>query len=281
MIWRGLRQSSNVEDRRKAGMGKIAFGGGIGTIVIVIIILFMGGDPSQVLNFTGSEGATEEPVGEIPADDTLAQFVAVVLAETEDTWSELFRRSGMTYREPKLVLYSGQINSACGLSSSATGPFYCPGDEKVYIDLDFFREMGSRLGASGDFAMAYVVAHEVGHHVQKLLGTLDEVNELRSKQDEVTFNSTMVRLELQADYYAGIWAHYAGKWKNILHPGDIREAMDAAGAVGDDRLQKQSRGYVVPDSFTHGTSAQRMQWFKMGYETGDPMAADPFTSRSI
>ncbi len=281
MIWRGLRQSSNVEDRRKAGMGKIAFGGGIGTIVIVIIILFMGGDPLQVLNFTGSEGATEEPAGEIPADDTLAQFVAVVLAETEDTWSELFRRSGMTYREPKLVLYSGQINSACGLSSSATGPFYCPGDEKVYIDLDFFREMGSRLGASGDFAMAYVVAHEVGHHVQKLLGTLDEVNELRSKQDEVTFNSTMVRLELQADYYAGIWAHYAGKWKNILHPGDIQEAMDAAGAVGDDRLQKQSRGYVVPDSFTHGTSAQRMQWLKMGYETGDPMAADPFTSRSI
>ncbi len=279
MRWRGLRQSENIEDRRGMSGKKIAFGGGIGTIVIVLLVLFLGGDPGQLLNLA-DEGAGNEAGTEIPGDDTLAQFIAVVLAETEDTWNRIFTESGRTYRPPKLVLYSGQIQSACGFNSAATGPFYCPGDEKVYIDLSFCGELKSRFGAPGDFAIAYVVAHEVGHHVQKLLGTLDEVNGLRNRLDEKEFNRYLVRLELQADYYSGIWAHDADRWKGILDPGDAEEAISAAGAVGDDRLQKQAQGYIVPDAFTHGTSQQRMRWFKRGYDSGNPVAYDPFEVRS-
>lgn len=280
MRWKGLRQSSNVEDRRGMSRGKIAVGGGLGTIVIVIIVWLLGGNPAEFLNLAGDPSQTETTAQVNPAQDTLAQFVAVVLAETEDTWTKLFSGSKVEYRKPSLVLYNSQIRSACGFSSSATGPFYCPGDEKVYIDLSFFEELQTRFGAAGDFAMAYVVAHEVGHHVQKLLGKLQEINELRERVDETSFNHYQVRLELQADYYAGIWAYYADKWKNILEPGDIEEAMRAAGAVGDDRLQMKSQGYVVPDAFTHGTSEQRMRWFSKGYQTGDPTAADPFTQRN-
>jgi len=281
MRWRGLRQSDNVEDRRGGGKGKMALGGGIGTIIIVIIVWLLGGNPSQFLNLAENQTQSESPATAIPAGDTMAQFVSVVLAETEDTWTRIFEKSGLQYRKPSLVLFNGQIQSACGFSSSATGPFYCPGDEKVYIDLDFFHELQNRLGAEGDFAMAYVIAHEVGHHVQKLLGKLDEINDLRGRLDETSFNRYQVRLELQADYYAGVWAYHADKWKNIIEPGDIDEAVRAAGAVGDDRLQKQSQGYVVPDSFTHGTSDQRMEWFTKGYQTGNPSAADPFAQRSI
>lgn len=275
MRWKGLRQSDNVEDQRGGSKGKLALGGGIGTIVIVIIVWLLGGDPMQFIGMQGS-GTQTEASGDIPKDDTLAQFVAVVLAETEDTWTRIFQENGLDYRKPKLVLYSGQVQSACGFGSAATGPFYCPGDEKVYIDLQFFEELKTRFGAPGDFAMAYVIAHEVGHHVQKLLGTLDKVNQARQESDEVTSNRMQVRCELQADFYSGIWAYYAGKWKNILEEGDVDEAMNAAGAVGDDRLQKQSQGYVVPDSFTHGTSAQRSGWFMKGFKSGNPDSADPF-----
>ncbi len=264
-----------MEDQRGGSKGKLALGGGIGTIVIVIIVWLLGGDPMQFIGMQGS-GTQTEASGDIPKDDTLAQFVAVVLAETEDTWTRIFQENGLDYRKPKLVLYSGQVQSACGFGSAATGPFYCPGDEKVYIDLQFFEELKTRFGAPGDFAMAYVIAHEVGHHVQKLLGTLDKVNQARQESDEVTSNRMQVRCELQADFYSGIWAYYAGKWKNILEEGDVDEAMNAAGAVGDDRLQKQSQGYVVPDSFTHGTSAQRSGWFMKGFKSGNPDSADPF-----
>ncbi|HRY32051.1 MAG TPA: neutral zinc metallopeptidase [Bacteroidales bacterium] len=279
MRWKGLRQSENVEDRRGMSGRKIAFGGGIGTIVIVLIVLFLGGDPGQILNLAVEDNQVQAP-GEILKDDTMAQFIAVVLAETEDTWNRIFSESGRAYRAPKLVLYSGQVQSACGFNSAATGPFYCPGDEKVYIDLSFCEELKTRFGAPGDFAIAYVVAHEVGHHVQKLLGTLDEVNGLRNRMDEKEFNRYLVRLELQADYYSGIWAHDADQWKGILEPGDAEEAISAAGAVGDDRLQKQAQGYIVPDAFTHGTSEQRMRWFKKGYDSGNPAAFDPFEVRS-
>ncbi len=282
MRWRGLRQSDNLEDRRGIGGGKMALGGGLGTIVIMVIVWLLGGNPAQFLNLAGGDaGQSEQAAQPVPQNDTLAQFVSVVLAETEDTWTRIFQQSGLTYHPPKLVLFSSSIESACGYSSAATGPFYCPGDEKVYIDLTFFEELGNRFGAAGDFAMAYVIAHEVGHHVQKMLGKLEEVNALRGRTDETTLNRTLVRLELQADYYAGVWAYHADKWKNILEPGDIEEAMKAAGAVGDDRLQKQSQGYVVPDSFTHGTSDQRMRWFLKGYQTGDPQAADPFSQRTV
>jgi len=246
----------------------------------VLIVWLLGGNPAQFLNLTDNPEATGTSA-ELPANDTLSQFVSVVLAETEDVWTKIFETTGMDYRQPKLVLYSDQIQSACGFSSAASGPFYCPGDEKVYLDLSFFREMQTQLGASGDFALAYVVAHEVGHHVQKLTGRLDEVNRLRGKTTEKEFNKIMVRLELQADYYAGIWAHYADKWKHIVETGDLDEAIRAAGAVGDDRLQKQSQGYIVPDSFTHGTSEQRMNWFMKGYQSGNSSVVDPFKENSL
>jgi len=285
MFYKGRRQSSNVEDRRGMSSGrKVGIGGGIGTFIIVLIVWLLGGDPSQVMNImqdqqTYTETATDyQPTAH---EQEITEFVSVVLADTEDVWHKLFEDSGLTYREPTLVLFSSATESACGFAQAAIGPFYCPGDEKVYIDLNFLEELQQRLGAQGDFAVAYIVAHEVGHHVQKQLGVLEKVHNLRGQVSEKAFNEQNVNLELQADFYAGIWAYHAQRMKNILEEGDIEEAMNAAEAVGDDRIQKQSQGYVVPDSFTHGTSAQRMEWFNRGFETGNVNNGDTFTKNAI
>jgi len=271
MRWKGREQSGNVEDRRGMSGGKMVAGGTIGTVVIAVIVWLLGGDPSQVVNQlqpTGNEsGVVDSAV--IQAEEELAQFASVVLKDTEDIWHALFRESGQTYREPTLVLFSGSVESACGYSASATGPFYCPGDEKVYIDLSFLQELQQKLGAHGDFAMAYIIAHEVGHHVQKIMGATDQLNNLRGRVSETEYNRSLVKLELQADFLAGIWAHHAQRTKNILEEGDVEEAVNAAAAVGDDRIQMQSQGYVVPDAFTHGTSEQRKSWFLKGFKTGD------------
>lgn len=283
MKWKGRSGSGNIEDRRALGGGKMAAGGGIGVLVVAAIVYFMGGDPSQVLNTLqttgGGFGAGDSTT--IKAEAELAEFVSVVLKDTEDIWHELFRQNGKVYREPTLVLFSGAAQSACGYSESATGPFYCPGDEKVYIDLTFLDELQRRLGAQGDFAMAYIIAHEVGHHVQKQWGILDEVHALRGRVSETEYNRQTVRLELQADFLAGIWAHYAQKTKGILDEGDIDEAVNAAAAVGDDRIQMKSQGYVVPDAFTHGTSQQRRNWFLKGFTTGDINEGDTFSSADL
>jgi len=280
MLWKGRRQSENVEDRRgMAAKGMV--GGGIGTIVLVLVVYFLGGDPRQIIQMTQMNTTESAAPRQISAEEQeLAQFVSVVLAETEDVWSELFRAQGADYRFPKLVLFSGSVQSACGFSSAATGPFYCPGDEKVYIDLSFCDELKQRFKAPGDFALAYVIAHEVGHHVQNQLGIMDKVMPLRSRLSEKEFNAYLVRLELQADYFAGVWAHYA-KRMNILEEGDIEEAMNAASAVGDDRIQKSARGYVVPDSFTHGTSAQRQEWFLKGFKSGNIQEGDTFSAANL
>lgn len=285
MRYKGRRQSSNVEDRRGMSSGrKVGVGGGIGTIVIILIVWFLGGDPSQVLNIMqGQQNYTETVTDYQPTahEQELTEFVSVVLADTEDVWHKLFEDSGLTYRETTLVLFSSATESACGFAQSATGPFYCPGDEKVYIDLNFLEELQQRVGAQGDFAVAYIVAHEVGHHVQKQLGVLEQVHQLRGQVSEKVFNEQNVNLELQADFYAGVWAYHAQRMKNILEEGDIEEAMNAAQAVGDDRIQKQSQGYVVPDSFTHGTSAQRMFWFKKGFSTGNVNNGDTFAKNAV
>jgi len=280
MLYKGRRQSSNIEDRRGMSAGrKVGVGGGIVTVIIALVVMLLGGDPRDVLQMMETRQTATETVSEYQPtshEQELAEFVSVTLADTEDVWHKLFENSGLTYREPTLVLFSGGAESACGFAQSATGPFYCPGDEKVYIDLNFLEELQQKLGAQGDFAVAYIVAHEVGHHVQKLLGVLDQVHGLRGQVSEKEYNAQTVKLELQADFYAGIWAHHAQKMKNILEAGDIEEAMNAAQAVGDDRIQKQSQGYVVPDSFTHGTSKQRMTWFKRGFETGNVNNGDTF-----
>ena len=280
MLWKGRRQSENVEDRR--GMSaKGMVGGGIGTIVLILVVYFLGGDPRQIIQMTQMDtGQTPAPRQISAEEQELAQFVSVVLAETEDVWSELFSAQGATYRLPKLVLFSGSVQSACGFSSAATGPFYCPGDERVYIDLSFCDELKQRFKAPGDFALAYVIAHEVGHHVQNQLGIMAKVMPLRSRLSEKEFNAYLVRLELQADYFAGVWAHYA-KRMDILEEGDIEEALNAASAVGDDRIQKSARGYVVPDSFTHGTSAQRREWFAKGFKSGDIREGDTFSVANL
>jgi len=266
MRWRGRRQSSNVEDRRGSTPKKVV-GGSLGTIIILLLVYLFGGNPSNFMQ-TGEQSSVSNYQGN-QQENELAQFVAVVLADTEDVWDLLFRQGGANYRQPKLVLYNDMVQSACGFSSAATGPFYCPGDEKVYLDLAFFQEMQTRLQAPGDFALAYVIAHEVGHHVQKLMGITDQVMSLRGSVSQQEFNQYMVRLELQADFFAGVWAHHAQRISNILEEGDIEEALNAASAVGDDRIQKSTRGYIVPDSFTHGTSEQRMRWFSKGFKTGD------------
>jgi hypothetical protein len=252
-------------------------GGGIGTIIIVIIVMLLGGDPLQLLNTMQDAAPVENDYQASAHEDQLSQFVAVVLADTEDVWDSIFYNAGKQYRYPTLVLFTNQIQSACGFSGSATGPFYCSADEKIYIDLGFLEQLQQRLGAQGDFAMAYIVAHEVGHHVQKLLGILEEVHGMRDRMDETEFNQLTVRLELQADFLAGVWAHHAQRMKNILESGDLEEAFNAAGAVGDDRIQRQTQGYVVPDSFTHGTSEQRQAWFRKGWITGDPEQGDTFS----
>ncbi len=282
MRWQGRRQSSNVEDRRGVSGGKIALGGGLGTIVIVIIILLLGGNPSGLLDNLQPGAATAEGDYQPSAhEEELAQFVAVVLAETENVWDSIFAAGGSTYRQPKLVLFNSAVQSACGFSSAATGPFYCPADEKVYIDLNFLEEMQQRLNAPGDFAIAYIISHEVGHHVQKLLGILEQVQAYQGQMDQREYNQLTVRLELQADFLAGVWAHHAQRMANIIEEGDLEEAFNAAGSVGDDRIQKQSQGYIVPDSFTHGTSAQRVNWFTRGWRTGDLNQGDTFNADNV
>ncbi len=286
MRWQGRRQSGNVEDRRGSTGKRLAVGGGLGTIVLVLITLLTGGDLGDVLRLvTGGGGSvntsaqtTRTPTAE---EDAQAQFVKVVLADTEDVWNKIFQQQGAQYQEPTLVLFSGAVQSACGNASAATGPFYCPGDQKVYIDLSFQQTLSQRLGAGGDFAMAYVVAHEVGHHIQNLMGLTDKVHSQRRSLSQEDYNELSVRLELQADFLAGVWTHHAQQMNNILEQGDIEEAMRAANAIGDDRLQKQAQGYVVPDAFTHGTSAQRMRWFKKGLETGDINQGDTFSAQSL
>ncbi|HPC73583.1 MAG TPA: neutral zinc metallopeptidase [Syntrophales bacterium] len=283
MRWRDGRRSDNVEDRRGMTVSRGFVGGGIGTILLVLVALYFGVDPSILLNqmpTTGSPPAMEQSAGKPAAQDEQAQFVSVVLADTEDTWREIFRQGGQTYREPKLVLFTGAVQSACGFAQAAMGPFYCPLDETVYIDLIFYRDLKERFRAPGDFAQAYVIAHEVGHHVQNQLGIMQKVQEMRSRVDEVRSNDLSVRTELQADCFAGLWAHHADKSRHILEEGDIEEALNAASSIGDDRIQKQTRGYVVPDSFTHGSSEQRVRWFRRGLETGDFAQCNTFQVRN-
>jgi hypothetical protein len=276
MRWQGRRESSNVEDRRGIPTKGIV-GGGLGTIIIGIIYFLMSGDPSQLIQNIPTNVGTNQSSQYVPTPDEneLADFSKVVLAETETVWTELFKNEGFEYEYPILVLFSGTVESACGVAGSSTGPFYCSGDNRVYIDLSFFTELKQRFGAPGDFACAYVIAHEVGHHVQNLLGINRKVMDLRNRLSEVEFNKYLVKLELQADYFAGVWAHYAQRM-NILEKGDIEEALNAANAIGDDRLQKQAMGYVVPDNFTHGTSDQRMKWFKKGFDSGDMNGGNTF-----
>lgn len=283
MKWRGRRQSSNVEDRR--GMrpgGKTTLGCG-GIVIIVILALVFNQNPLQLLDAVteGTPQGSSTTYAPSAEEDELAGFVGVVLADTEEVWSQIFAEGGADYREPVLVLFSGGVRSACGMASAATGPFYCPADEKLYIDLSFYDDLKNRFGAPGDFAMAYVVAHEVGHHVQNLLGYTQEVQSQRGSLSQSEYNRLSVRLELQADFFAGVWAHHAEEMFNSLEDGDIEEALNAANAIGDDRLQRQSQGRVVPDAFTHGTSAQRMRWFKRGYDTGDLQYGDTFSASEL
>jgi predicted metalloprotease len=280
MLWRGRRESSNVDDRRGIGGGGIAVGGGILGVIALLINYFIGGgggDGTQLpIPNQGQPMSAEEKA----AQDQQAKFVKVVLAETEDVWTQLMQQAGRTYTQPTLVLFTGSTQSACGYASSATGPFYCPGDQQVYIDLSFYDELKGRFGAPGDFAMAYVIAHEIGHHIQKQLGISDKIDRLRQQLSEGEFNKYSVRLELQADFLAGVWAHYE-QGKGILERGDIEEALNAANAIGDDRLQREAQGYVVPESFTHGSSEQRMYWFKKGYETGDMNQGNTFEATDL
>lgn len=281
MRWRGERQSSNIEDRRGIG-GRVAVGGGLGTIVVLILALLFGADPRQLLEQVpsgpSSDVQSSRPLN--PEEEELKQFVGVVLGKSEDVWNDVFRRNGSQYREPTLVLFTDQVQSACGMAGSAVGPFYCPADEKVYIDLSFYDELRRRFKAPGDFAQAYVIAHEVGHHVQNLLGISDRVDTMQRRVSQSEANQLSVRLELQADFFAGIFARYVQN-QGILEPGDVEEALGAASAVGDDQIQRRTTGYVVPDSFTHGTSEQRLRWFKKGYDSGDMRQGDTFSAPSL
>ncbi|RHW40311.1 metalloprotease [Neobacillus notoginsengisoli] len=283
MQWRGRQGSSNVEDRRGMGGGGMLMGGGIGGVVLVLIMTLLGGgDLGDVLNNIGggTGGQSPAPYQETAEDRELAEFVSVVLADTEQVWTEIFEEEGMVYKKPTLVLYSGSVQSACGVAGSAVGPFYCPGDQKLYIDLSFYKELQTKFQAPGDFAMAYVIAHEVGHHVQTLLGTSEKMASLRQRLSETEYNKYQVRMELQADYYAGVWANRAESL-NLLDEGDIDEALNAASAVGDDTLQKKYQGHVVPESFTHGTSEQRKRWFYKGYQAGNLDQGDTFKARNL
>ena len=277
MLWKGRRESGNVDDRRgMSGKGLAVGGGAIGIVILLLNFFLGGGDVSQLQQQLTVDNNVQLSPEEQAADDERASFVKVVLAETEDVWSQLFAKQGIDYAEPTLVLFRNGVESACGNASAAVGPFYCPGDQKLYIDLSFFEQLQHQLKVAGDFPMAYVIAHEVGHHIQYLTGVSEKAHKLRQQLSETEFNKFSVKMELQADFYAGVWAHYAAKTKDILEPGDIEEGLNAASAVGDDKLQQQGQGYVVPDAFTHGTSAQRMFWFKKGYVTGDIRQGDTF-----
>lgn len=277
MKWKGRMGSGNIEDRRGMSRRGMVAGGGIGTIIMVILVLLFGGDPSQLLNMGGGDTQTEQ-VTTTPEEDEMAQFVSVVLKDTETVWGKIFEESGSSYRQPTLVLFRDQVESACGMASSASGPFYCPSDQKLYVDLSFMDQLRTRLGAQGDFAVAYVIAHEVGHHVQNMLGILSKADSQKSQVNERRANEISVKVELQADFLAGMWAHYAGEMLNTLEAGDIDEALNAAAAVGDDVLQRKYQGRVVPDSFTHGSAEQRKQWFRRGWQTGDFKQGDTFSA---
>ena len=291
MRWKGERESENVEDQRGVPARRVMIGGGLGTIAFIVIALLLGADPKQLLQQLANNpppGAQPQAQGQgpaagprqlDPAEEERKKFVSVVLAETEDVWDELFQEQGRNYAHPKLLLFTNEVGSACGMADSAVGPFYCPGDSKVYLDLGFFKELQQKFKAPGEFAQAYVVAHEVGHHVQNLLGTSSKIDAQRRRLSKEEANALSVRLELQADFYAGVWAHHAQKMKNVLEQGDVESALRAATAIGDDTLQKKARGYVVPDTFTHGTSEQRVRWFRRGFETGDISKGDTFVAR--
>ncbi|MBI1315338.1 metalloprotease [bacterium] len=283
MKYKGRERSSRVEDRRSGGGGRMVRGGGLVGLVVLLLYGVFSGNFGPLLQNLLSGGAqsltqsTESAPVSSAAEEELVEFCEVVLRDTEVVWERIFREQlGARYEPPTLVLFRDRVESACGLASAATGPFYCPADRKLYLDLSFFEELKSRFGAPGDFAMAYVIAHEVAHHVQNNLGTLEKVNTLRARASETQSNALSVRTELQADFYSGVWAHYAERLLGTLEDGDLKEALNAAQAIGDDRLQKQAQGYVVPESFTHGTSAQRMEWFARGYKTGDVRQGDTF-----
>lgn len=285
MRWRGGRRSSNIEDRRGAGATPRLLGGGIGTIVLILVAMYFGVDPTPLIQ-TMQQAPSASTSGSRPSaedlkDDPLADMVSVVVADTEDVWTTIFAAQGRPYQEPTLVLFSAATRSACGLGQAAMGPFYCPADQKVYIDLSFYEQMRTRFQAPGDFAQAYVIAHEIGHHVQNLLGISNQVHSMKQRVSEVEGNALSVRLELQADCLAGVWANHADKARNIIEDGDVEEALNAASAIGDDTLQRQSRGTVVPESFTHGTAAQRQRWFRTGLQTGDADACDTFSADRV
>ncbi|MBK7650383.1 MAG: neutral zinc metallopeptidase [Flammeovirgaceae bacterium] len=285
MQWRGRRQSGNVDDQRGSGgggFGGLPIKGGIGIVIVIVVLgLITGQNPLSLLQQipmdSGPSVSQSTPYQSTPEEQELVDLVGVVLADTEDVWNKLLD----DYREPHLTIFNGTVQSSCGNADASTGPFYCSADERVYIDLSFYKELESRFNAPGDFAQAYVIAHEVGHHVQHLLGITDKVHEMKGQLNEAEYNKLSVKLELQADFLAGVWAHHADAMFNIIEAGDFDEAMNAASAIGDDRLQKQAQGYVVPDSFTHGTSAQRQRWFRKGYETGDINQGDTFNATNL
>lgn len=285
MRWKSGRRSSNIEDLRGRRVPRGVKGGGIGILLVALVGMYFGIDPRLILNIGGEMGANQPSAPSSytpsPEENQLAEFVSVVLADTEDTWKDLFQQRGSSYAEPKLVLFSGAVNSACGFAQAAMGPFYCPGDRKVYIDLGFYRDLKSKMNAPGDFAQAYVIAHEVGHHVQNLLGISGQVHAAKQKLSQTDYNKLSVRLELQADCLSGVWAHRADRARGVIEPGDIDEALNAASQIGDDRLQKQARGYVTPDSFTHGSSEQRVRWFRQGYASGQFDSCNTFEARSL
>lgn len=284
MRWQGRRQSANVEDRRRSPAGPLVLGGGLGVVVLAVVVALLGGNPQVVLQqAAGPDGMGGGAVADAeldPAEEQRGQFAKVVLADTEDVWNRLFAEQGLRYREPVLVLFSGQVESACGFAGAASGPFYCPADSKLYLDTTFFNQLDEQLGAPGDLACAYVIAHEVGHHVQNLLGTMQKMEQARQTLEPARYNDLSVRLELQADFFAGVCLHHAHRMKDIIEPGDVEEALRAAAAIGDDVLQRRS-GRVVPESFTHGTSQQRLRWFRLGLETGDVTQGDTFAAATL
>ena len=289
MRWQGQRRSENVEDRRGSRAVRVGVGGGLGGLVLVVLYLLLGGDPEQLRQGAPGDYATDETVGGgtagryegSPEEEKLAEFASVVLAKTEDTWHGLFQRMGRSYREPKLVLFTDAVDSGCGFAQAAVGPFYCPRNEKLYIDLAFYRELQNRFGAPGDFAQAYVIAHEVGHHVQNLLGISERFEAARGRLGEEETNALSVRIELQADCFAGVWAHDLARARDLLEAGDVEEALGAAGSIGDDRIQMQSQGYVVPESFTHGSAAERVRWLRRGMESGELESCDTFAAGTL